>query len=76
MNAVRPILSCIWLGHSSKGISEHYKRKAISQNVEYRKSEANRVGLGFDIPTSISAIDTKFSISGPIDTKSNEKMAA
>jgi len=59
-----------WLGHSNTSITDAYSK--VSQDVDYRGESAEKAGLGFEIPSSISVVDTKSSI----DTKSAEKMAA
>ena len=43
------------LGWGSEGMSARYDH--IKANVEFRKKEANRVGVGFDVPASLASIE-------------------
>jgi len=44
-----------WLGWGSEGMSALYDQ--IKANVEFRKKEANRVRVGFDVPASLASIE-------------------
>ena len=44
-----------WLGWGSEGMSGLYDR--IKADAEFRKNEANRVGVGFDVPASLASIE-------------------
>jgi len=44
-----------WLGWSREGMSALYDQ--IKANVEFRKKEANRVGVGFDLSASLASIE-------------------
>ena len=56
-----------WLGWGSAGMSVLYDQ--IKPNVEFRKEEANRVGVGFDVPASLASI-------GPIKPRKVEEEVA
>jgi len=47
---VRQILIDFWMGHENSDMSSRYG-KQLTEDVEFRQHWAQRVGLGFDLPT-------------------------
>ena len=43
----------MWLGHGNKSVTDFYA-EAIESELEWRKTEAERVGVGFILPTSVA----------------------
>jgi integrase len=39
-------LEKFWLGHANKSVTDKYSEQ-LKQDLEWRKAEANRIGLGF-----------------------------
>jgi integrase len=46
----RQILIDYWMGHENNDMSTRYGKQLL-EDVEYRKEWAEKVGLGFDLPT-------------------------
>lgn len=44
-----------WLGWGTEGMSGHYDQ--IKNDVAFRKDVANRCGVGFNVPTSLTSIE-------------------
>jgi len=44
-------LQKLWLGYANKDVTEQV-RSAVGEDVEWRKQEAERAGLGFELPTA------------------------
>jgi hypothetical protein len=42
-------LQKLWLGHANKDVTDRYAEQ-LKEDVEWRKQEAERVGLGFELP--------------------------
>jgi len=42
-------LQKLWLGHANKDVTDRYAEQ-LKEDVEWRKEEAERVGLGFTLP--------------------------
>jgi integrase len=43
-------LQKLWLGHANKDVTDRYAEQ-LKEDVEWRKQEAERAGLGFKLPT-------------------------
>lgn len=50
---VRDALKHFWSGHAAKHVSERYIK--LRTNRQYRLDEAERIGLGFELPESVRA---------------------
>lgn len=48
-------LQKLWLGHANKDVTDRYAEQ-LKEDVEWRKQEAERVGLGFELPALESSI--------------------
>jgi hypothetical protein len=48
-------LQKLWLGHASKDVTDRYA-ELLKEDVEWRKQEAERAGLGFQLPTEQSSV--------------------
>ena len=48
-------LQKLWLGHASKDVADRYAEQ-LKEDVEWRKQEAERAGLGFELPMTGSSI--------------------
>lgn len=48
-------LQKLWLGHANKDVTDRYAEQ-LKEDVEWRKQEAERVGLGFELPALKSSI--------------------
>lgn len=48
-------LQKLWLGHANKDVTDRYAEQ-LKEDVEWRKQEAERVGLGFELPAVKSSI--------------------
>ena len=47
----RQLLIDYWMGHENDEMSTRYGKQLL-EDVKYRKEWAEKVGLGFDLPTS------------------------
>jgi integrase len=45
----RSILIDYWMGHSSSSMGDRYGRQWV-EDIEYRKDQVKKVGLGFELP--------------------------
>jgi integrase len=45
----------LWLGHANKDVTDRYAEQ-LKEDVEWRKQEAERAGLGFKLPTIESSV--------------------
>src|SRR5262249_46028626 len=52
-NSVPPDIERFWLGHANQTVADDYSM--LKKNVKFRKQIADRIGVGFDLPDSISA---------------------
>jgi hypothetical protein len=43
-------LQKLWLGHANKDVTDRYAEQ-LKEDVEWRKQEAEKAGLGFTLPT-------------------------
>lgn len=41
----------MWLGHANKDVTDRYAEQ-LKEDVEWRKEEAEKAGLGFKLPPS------------------------
>lgn len=48
-------LQKLWLGHANKDVTDRYAEQ-LKEDVEWRKQEAERAGLGFKLPTIESSV--------------------
>src|ERR1700720_1493088 len=48
-------LQKLWLGHANKDVTDRYAEQ-LKEDVEWRKQEAERAGLGFQLPTIESSV--------------------
>jgi hypothetical protein len=48
----RQILIDYWMGHSNPSMGDRYGKQLV-EDVEYRQEQAKKVGLGFDLPSSL-----------------------
>jgi integrase len=48
-------LQKLWLGHASRDVTDRYAEQ-LKEDVEWRKQEAEKVGLGFKLPTLESSV--------------------
>jgi integrase len=48
-------LQKLWLGHANKDVSDRYAEQ-LKEDVEWRKQEVERAGLGFKLPTVESSV--------------------
>ena len=48
-------LQKLWLGHANRDVSDRYAEQ-LREDVEWRKQEAERVGLGFELPSIESVV--------------------
>jgi hypothetical protein len=65
-------LQKLWLGHANKDVTDRYAEQ-LKEDVEWRKEEAEKVGLGFKLP----ALETLFGLLGlPKQQKSKLKKVA
>ncbi len=48
-------LQKLWLGHANKDVTDRYAEQ-LKEDIEWRKQEAERVGLGFELPALESPI--------------------
>jgi hypothetical protein len=48
-------LQKLWLGHANKDVTDRYAEQ-LKEDVEWRKQEAERAGLGFELPALESSI--------------------
>jgi hypothetical protein len=48
----RSILIDYWMGHSSASMGDRYGRQWV-EDIEYRKDQVKKVGLGFELPQSL-----------------------
>lgn len=48
-------LQKLWLGHANKDVTDRYAEQ-LKEDVQWRKQEAERVGLGFELPALESPI--------------------
>jgi integrase len=51
-NAVPADIERFWLGHGDQTVGDNYSM--LKKNVKFRKEIAARIGVGFELPTSIS----------------------
>jgi hypothetical protein len=62
----------LWLGHANKDVTDRYAEQ-LKEDVEWRKEEAEKAGLGVKLPSS----ETVFGLLGlPKQQKSKLKKAA
>ena len=62
----------LWLGHANKDVTDRYAEQ-LKEDVEWRKQEAEKAGLGFKLPT----VDSSVGLLGlPKHQKSKLKKAA
>jgi hypothetical protein len=52
-NSVPADVERFWLGHANQSVGDDYSM--LKRNVKFRKQTANRIGVGFELPGSISA---------------------
>lgn len=45
----------LWLGHANKDVTDRYAEQ-LKEDVEWRKQEAEKAGLGFKLPTIESSV--------------------
>jgi integrase len=48
-------LQKLWLGHANKDVTDRYAEQ-LKEDVEWRKQEAEKAGLGFKLPTVDSSV--------------------
>jgi len=48
-------LQKLWLGHANQDVTDRYAEQ-LKEDVEWRKQEAERAGLGFKLPTMESSV--------------------
>jgi integrase len=46
-----------WLGHANKSVTDGYSK--LDEDVEYRREVAEKVGLGFELPTETAVVVPK-----------------
>jgi hypothetical protein len=51
-NAAPADIERFWLGHGNKTVGDNYSM--LKKNVNFRKEIAGRIGVGFELPTSVS----------------------
>jgi integrase len=65
-------LQKLWLGHANKDVTDRYAEQ-LKEDVEWRKGEAEKAGLGFKLP----AFETLFGLLGlPKQQKSQLRKVA
>jgi hypothetical protein len=52
-NSVPADIERFWLGHANRTVGDDYSM--LKKNVIFRKQIAERIGVGFDLPDSISS---------------------
>lgn len=52
-NSVPPDIERFWLGHANQTVGDDYSM--LKKNVNFRKQIADKIGVGFELPHSISA---------------------
>ena len=65
-------LQKLWLGHANKDVTDRYAEQ-LKEDVEWRKQEAERAGLGFKLPSLESSVGL---LGLPIGEKKKAKKAA
>jgi integrase len=48
-------LQKLWLGHANRDVTDRYAEQ-LKEDVEWRKQEVEKVGLGFELPTTESLV--------------------
>jgi hypothetical protein len=48
-------LQKLWLGHANRDVTDRYAEQ-LKEDVEWRKQEAERAGLGFKLPSAESSV--------------------
>jgi hypothetical protein len=61
-----------WIGHAPRHVSDQYS--ALKEDVEFREVWAEKVGLGFELPTGL--LESKSSQLDPIDPEKALEKAA
>ena len=44
-------LQKLWLGHANKDVTDRYAEQ-LKEDIDWRKQEAERAGLGFKLPSA------------------------
>jgi len=52
-NSVPADIERLWLGHANRTVGDDYS--LLKRNIKFRKQIADRIGVGFELPGSISA---------------------
>ncbi len=52
-NSVPADIERFWLGHANRTVGDDYSM--LKKNVKFRKEIADRIGVGFELPDSISS---------------------
>jgi hypothetical protein len=52
-NSVPADIERFWLGHANRTVGDDYSM--LKKNVQFRKKIADRIGVGFELPDSISS---------------------
>ena len=52
-NSVPADVERFWLGHANRTVGDDYSM--LKKNVKFRKQIVDRIGIGFELPDSISA---------------------
>ena len=65
-------LQKLWLGHANRDVTDRYAEQ-LKEDVEWRKQEVERAGLGFELPTLESLVGL---LGLPKQQKSKLKKAA
>jgi hypothetical protein len=64
-------LEKFWLGHADRDVTDKYAEQ-LKEDVEWRKSVAEKTGLGFNLPT----LEVSVGQLGQPDTKEKQIMTA
>ena len=49
---VRQILIDYWMGHSNRNMGDRYSKQLV-EDINYRRDQIKKVGLGFELPESL-----------------------
>jgi integrase len=52
-NSVSPDIERFWLGHANRTVGDDYSM--LKKDIKFRKQIADKIGVGFELPTSILA---------------------
>ncbi len=54
-NSVHPDIERYWFGHANHSVGDDYS--TLNRNIRFRKKIAERIGVGFDLPRSVSPLE-------------------